>query len=114
MALSEAYTFSATVSTTELSITGGTSTIQSRTTAGFYELVISQANLAKGDRFLVRLYEKVTSGGAQEIEVLGEHSGDVVGPFWVPGRHLRHGWDFTIIRTAGADRTIVASVRAVT
>lgn len=114
MTLGEAYTFSTSVSTTELSITGGTSTIQTRTTAGFYELWISKANFAKGDRFIVRLYEKVTSGGAQESKVLGSIAGVQAEPIIFPGIHLRHGWDFTIIRTTGADRTVTASVRAVT
>lgn len=114
MALSEAYTFSTTVSTTELSITGGTSTIQTRTTAGFYELWISKANFAKGDEFVVRLYEKVTSGGSQESKIIGTILGVQAEPIIFPGLHLRNGWDFTIVRTAGADRTVTASVRAVT
>lgn len=114
MALGEPYTFSATVSTTELSITGGTSSIQAQTTPGIYELRISKANFAKGDRFVVRLYEKATSGGSQESQILGTILGAQAEPIVVPGIHLRNGWDFTIIRTAGADRTVTASVRAVT
>lgn len=114
MALSEPYTFSTTVSTTELSITAGSSSIQTRTTPGIYELWISKANFAKGDRFVVRLYEKVTSGGAQESKIIGTIRGAKSEPIVYPGIHLRNGWDFTIIRTAGADRTVTASVRAVT
>lgn len=114
MALSEPYTFSATVSTTELSITGGTSTIQTRTTPGIYELRISKANFAKGDVFVIREYEKVTSGGSQESRVIASILGAQSEPVIIPGLHLRNGWDFTIIRTAGADRTVTASVRAVT
>ena len=114
MALGEAYTFSTTVSTTELSITGGSSSIQTQTTPGIYELRISKANFAKGDKFVVREYEKVTSGGAQESRIIGTIQGAQAEPIIIPGVHLRHGWDFTIIRTAGADRTVTASVRAVT
>lgn len=114
MALGEPYTFSTSVSTTELSLTGGTSTIQSRTTPGIYELWISKANFAKGDSFTVRVYEKVTSGGSQEASIVAVIAGVQAEPLVFPGIHLRNGWDFTIVRTAGADRTITASVRAVT
>lgn len=114
MTLAESYTFSASVSTTELSLTGGTSSIETRTTAGYYQLYISKANIAKGDRFVVRMYEKVTSGGSQEATIIADLFGVQAEPFIFVSPHLRHGWDFTIDRTAGADRTITASVRAVT
>lgn len=114
MALSEAYTFSATVSTTELSLTGGTSTIQTRTTAGYYDVWVDKTNIAKGDHFIIRMYEKVTSGGTQHGQIIGSLFGVQDEDFVFSSPQLRHGFDFTIVRIAGADRSITASVRATT
>lgn len=111
MALVEKYTFNASVSTTELSLTGGSSTIQARTDAGSYGVFVSTANLAKGDVFQICGYEKVISGGTQRKfaswTISGVHDEDQPPLFF----GLMHGWDFTIQRLAGADRTMVVSVR---
>lgn len=111
----ELFTFSATVSTTELSLTGGTSTIQTRTTAGvFWVFIDGVANMAKGDSFKIRVYEKTRSADTQRQVDYWTMSG-VQDELWTsPQIGLLNGWDFTIVRTAGADRAITASVRSVT
>lgn len=115
MAFSEAFTQDdLSVSTTELSLTGGTSTIQTRTDDGVYQLFLDTANTAKADEFKIRLYEKPLSGSTQRLvetwTIMGDQ-GDKV--FYTPQYILMHGWDFTIQRTAGADRTFDASIRKV-
>jgi hypothetical protein len=112
MAVTELYTFNASVSTTELSITAGGSTLQTRTTACAACVVFDLSALAKGDSFKIRVYEKARSADTQRQLTYWTVSG-VQGELWTtPTFMLINGWDFSIIRTAGADRTITASVRA--
>lgn len=112
--MSEVYTFTATVSTTELSITGGTSTIQTRTTEGSYVVALDMSALAANDVFEFRVLEKCLSGGSQLVfdyaTISTQGATDAAGWMSVPYR-LKHGWDFTLKKQAGTDRSISASVR---
>ena len=115
MALSEAYTVTGSSWGTETSLTSGTTTIQSRTIPGVYQLFVDVANLTSGDVYVVRLYERVRSTDSQRVVASWTLTGGLGEPvFATPGFHLRNGWDFTLQRTAGTDKTITASVRAVT
>lgn len=112
MALSEAYTFNTSVSVTELSITGGTSSIQAITDAGVYQLFLDLSPMAAGDVFEIKLYEKVRSASTQRVcqtWTVAHAQGD---PNWVSDSFLLlNGWDFTIKKLSGTDRTIEGSVR---
>lgn len=110
--ITEAYTYNTSTSTTELSITGGTSTIQTRTDAGQYQLWVDAFSMAKGDEFEIAVYEKVEgTGGTQRRMVLGRIA-DVQSRLWFsPVMALKNGWDFAIKKIGGTDRTIEASVR---
>lgn len=103
-----------TISTTEISMISGTSTLQNDTTPGTYCLVIDPANFAKGDIFEVKIKDKTRgSGGTQQV----------VAQFYVKNAQtqsvvyltipLLHGWDMTIKRTAGSDRAVTSSIRKV-
>lgn len=113
MTVSAAYEQTAlTVSTTELSLISGTSTLQNNTTAGCYQLFIDPvANMAKSDRFLVKIYEKVRSGGTKrgvyQTQIYNAQS-----EIWcMPPLMLLNGWDMTIIKVAGTDRAFDTSIR---
>ena len=110
--VTEEYTYNVSTSTTELSITGGTSTIQAQTTGGYRQLFVDAFTMAKGDEFEIALYEKVEgTGGSQRRSVLGRIAG-VQSTLWVsPILPLLNGWDFAIKKIAGTDRTIEASIR---
>lgn len=114
MAFTEYKTLSAvTVGSTELSIVSGTTTLSTDTTDGAFQLWIDAANMAKGDEFTVRLYEKVLSTGSKTLfarwSLLGVQSEVFVTPTFV----LMNGWDMTITKIAGTDRAFSASVRQV-
>jgi hypothetical protein len=115
MAISEAWTLSAvTVGATEVSVTAGGTTLQTQTTPGVYQLWIDPVtNMAKGDEFRVRLYEKVLSGGTQRVcaewSLLGTQSEGFLTPTFI----LMNGFDFGIKKIAGTDRAFSASVRKV-
>lgn len=103
-----------TVSTTELSLISGTSTLQNNTTAGVYQLFVDGvANMAKGDEFVVRGYEKVRSGGTKRQYLKVVLSDAQSEPLVLPPMTLINGWDFTIQRTGGSDRAFDTSIRKV-
>lgn len=115
MAISELYTMSAvTVGATELSIVSGTTTLQNITTDGVFQLLIDPVtNMAKGDEFKIRIYEKVKAAGTKRVlaswTLLGVQSENFVAPAII----LMHGWDMTIQKIAGTDRAFDASIRSV-
>ena len=114
MAVTEANTFNTSVSTTELSIINGTSTIATSTTAGCYQCYLDLSVLDAGDRFEFRVYEKVRSASTQRVVMLAtfQHAQGTDGANWVsPPLLLLNGWDMTLKRVAGTDRTIEASIR---
>lgn len=115
MAISEAWVLNAvTVGATELSIISGTTTLQSDTTPGVYQLFVDPVtNMAKGDEFRIRIYEKVKASGTKRIftewSLLGTQAENFVTPTFI----LMNGFDFTLQKLAGTDRAFDASVRKV-
>lgn len=114
MAPTEAFTGSETVSTTEWSLTTDSAGPDLETSDGTFELWLDVNALVLGDRFELKLYEKVESGGSQRQ----------VGPPLVisndAGPHLRiylgmlmHGWDVTLKKLSATDRAIAWSIRKV-
>ena len=67
MAISEAFSGSATISTTETSLVTNTSGPDAETTDGVFQVFVDFANLAAGDSFRLRYYEKARSGDAQRL-----------------------------------------------
>lgn len=121
MSISEYASFNVSTSTTELSLISGTSSLQTLTDHGIYYLYIDPqgSSFADGDEFRVKIYEKVLSGGTKRVvdSFIISHQFPSSSPlpplFWTTGHMLRNGWDMTIQKVAGTDRTIKASVRRV-
>ena len=117
MALSEPYSSNTlSVSTTELSLVSGTSSLQSVADDGVYQVLLDLAALVVGDGFTLRVKEKVHPSAPQRVAwaaVLSHAQGADGAVFVSPSLMLLHGWDVTIIRTAGADRAIPYSIRKV-
>jgi hypothetical protein len=98
------------VSTTELSLISGTSSLQNDNTAGAYQLSLDASNMVKGDEFVIRVYKAVRSGGTKRVffqAVLSDAQSQL---FVMPAVMLLYSWDFTIQRTAGADRAFDTSI----
>lgn len=112
MAVTQAYSIdSVTIGSTEISIVSGTSTLQTKTEAGAYQVFIDgvEAAMAKGDEFIVRVYEKtVTTKRVIYDPVLSDLQSQ---PLVIPGLMLLNGWDVTIQKVAGTDRAFDASIR---
>lgn len=114
MAFSEPYGInSVIVGTTELSIVSGTTTLQTITTDGIYQLWVDPFNMAKGDRFIFKVYEKVRSAGTKRLVFDITLSDAQARALVVPNLILFHGWDMTITKVSGTDRAFDASIRKV-
>lgn len=110
----EPYAVSAlSVSTIELSLVSGTSSLQTVTTDGVYQLWVDAANMAKADEFRVKAYEKVLSTGTKRVFCQWTLLGAQAEIFCTPSFILIAGWDFTLTKIAGTDRAFDASIRQI-
>lgn len=114
MAITAAYENSASISTTEYSLPNNSTTLTPITVDGVYQAFIDVANMAAGDQYELKVYEKVTSGGTQRLADTFILTGAQSKPcFVLPSLIFLHGWDITLKRLAGSDRTIGWSIRQV-
>ena len=113
MAISEAYTGTATISTTEISLVSGTSTLQSVATPAVIQVFIDTANMQAGDEYMIQIKDKVISGGTQKSIYTAYLDGVQSSPFVTPTLILYHGWDVTMDLATGTGRSISWSIRKV-
>jgi hypothetical protein len=113
MAIAEAYTGTATVGVTEFSLVSGTTTLQNITTDGIYQIWIDFANMLAGDEYEICIKEKVTAAGTQRVIYTATLEGRQGSPFVTPTLILLHGWDVTLRKITGTDRSISWSIRQV-
>lgn len=109
------YSGSNSISTTEFSLTlnstsGAPATKTDKVTAS---LVLDVNAIAAGDQFLITLYDKARSADTQRKVATWILTGAQAEPvFMTPPLIIGEGWDFTIKKLAGTDRTITSSIRA--
>lgn len=113
MAITQIYSGTATISTTEISLVTGTSTLASIATAGVYQLFIDTSAVAAGDEYTILIKEKVVAAGAQLVIYSATIDGKQTSPFVTPSLILMHGWDMTMDQIAGTARSITWSIRQV-
>lgn len=115
MAFQVLYTDSGTtVSTTEYSLTNDSTSVATQTTDAVISVWIDFVNLAAGDEYEIALREQVVSGGTQRRIILGNVVGAQPDPWISPAFQVMHGWDVTLTKIAGTDRSISWNIRAVT
>lgn len=103
-----------TIGTTEYSLTNDSTTIASQTGDAIISIWIDFVNMAAGDEYEIALYEQVYSGGTQRRIILGNVVGAQPDPWVMHGLQVGNGWDVTLDRIAGSDRSISWTIRAVT
>jgi hypothetical protein len=114
MAISEAYNGNPTVGASEYDMPSASTSVGVVTTDGIYQLFLDCNAIAEGDRFDVKIYEKVQSGGTQRVCQKWIIAGAQADPIWVaPSLILINGWTMTITKVAGTDRAIPFSIRSV-
>lgn len=117
MTISVPYEDSASISTSEYSLPNDSTSLTSITDDGIYQIFIDFNAMVAGDQYEVKVYEKVQSGGSQFVVyhayVTGLDGGMDGGVLVLPSLVLVNGWDVTVKRLAGSDRTIGWSIRKV-
>lgn len=115
MAITELYHETATVSTTEYSLPNDAnySAGSAKTDDGIFQVFIEMVNMAAGDEYQIRIYEKVRSTTTQRIIYEANLVGAQVGPFVSIALILLHGWDVTMRKVTGTDRAFDWSIRQV-
>jgi hypothetical protein len=114
MAITEYKAGSATIGVTEYSLVTPGTTLASDTTDGVFQVFIDFSTLASGDEYQIAVKEKTTSGGSQGVIFRATVAGVQGSPIWVsPSLILMHGWDVTVDKIAGTDRSISWSIRQV-
>lgn len=114
MAITEAFSGNETVSTTEWSLTTDTAGPDADTSDGVFQVFLDLNALAAGDTFQFRIYEKVLAASTQRVVYEANFTGVQGHPVWVsPSLVLLHGWDATLDKIAGTDRSIDWSIRKV-
>jgi hypothetical protein len=111
----EAFSGSATINGTEYSLPNSAtySSGSARTDDGNYLVLIDASTLVVGDVYEFRLYEKVRSADTQRLIT----SVQIVGPapqaieLPMPPVTLLHGWDMTLKKISGTDRSMSWSIR---
>jgi hypothetical protein len=104
---------SATISTTEYFIASDSTTATYQTTDVALEVWLDLNNLAAGDSFRVRAYEKINGGTARAVYDTTFSNAQSPPVKRIEVGIVGEGWEVSILRTAGADRVIAWSIRTV-
>lgn len=108
---------SATISTTEYSLPADTTTgvPTSQTDDCILQTFVDFGAMVAGDQYRVRLYEKTAAAATQRLVeewiLTGAQSKAM---FIIPSIILGEGWDITVTKLAGTDRSIGWSLRKIT
>ena len=114
MAISQYKTGTATISTTEYSLVTPGTTLASDVNQGVYQVFIDFSALTSGDEYEIAVKEKVADASTQRVIFRASVAGLQGSPIWVsPSLILMHGWDVTVDKLAGTDRSITWSIRQV-
>jgi hypothetical protein len=111
MAISELYSGTAAITTTEWSLTNNSSTIATQATDAAIQVRLDVGDMVAGDQLQVRVYEKCRSGDTQRIAFEHVLSGVQSTPlFYSPCLLVLHGWDVTLDTLAGTSITVNWSI----
>ena len=105
---------SASIGTTEYSLPSDSTTRVAQTDDCILQVFLDLSALAAGDEFAVKIYEKYAAAGTQRLLDTWALVGAQSKPMWAsPSLVVGEGWDVTVQKIAGTDRTIYWSLRKV-
>ena len=114
MAITEAYTGSASITSTEYSLPNASTTLTPITVPGIYQLFLDLNAMVAGDQYLLQIKEKVQSGGTQRVVLSLPIAGAQAAPHSATASLiLLNGWDMTLTLVSATARTIAWSIRKV-
>lgn len=112
--VTEQYTGTSTIGTTEWSLTNNSSTVAAKTDQGGLQVWLDLSAMAAGDQFELIVYEKIVTGGTQRRAWRQTFTGPQTDPHTpLPTVLVKWGWDVTLKKLAGTDRSITWSLRMV-
>lgn len=111
-----AFEGSATIGSTEHSLTADDTGPVAETSVGAYALELDLSALAAGDVFVLQIYSTVASSGGTQRKCLSVTFADAQSsPNWkMNALPMAVGWDFTLQKSAGTDRAIAWRIFGVT
>lgn len=113
MAITEAYSGSATIGTTLYSLPNASTTLTPITVDGVYQVFVDFSAMTFTEQYEVTVLEKALSSSTQLTVFTATITGTAA-PLWVtPSLILLHGWDVQVRKLGGTDRTIGWSIRQV-
>lgn len=101
---------SSTIGSTEFSLVSGSTSLAAAITPGRLDGWIDFSAMAAGDQYQVLIKDKV-NGGSQLPLTPFILTGAQSGPFVIPNYLVAEGWDVTVKKLTGTDRTIPYSLR---
>lgn len=104
---------SASISTTEYSLPADSTTLAAQTDDCILQVWLGLSNMAAGDQYELKVYEKVLTTQRLCHYAVFTGAQSPVGHV-LPSLIVGNGWDVTLKRLAGSDRTIEWSLRKVT
>lgn len=114
MAFSEAFSGNQTVGTSEWSMTTDAAGPAAETSDGVFQAFIDLNAIGAADIFQFKVYEKALSSSTQRVVYSATFANAQGHPNWAsPSLMLMHGWDMTLKKLAGTDRSIDWSIRKV-
>jgi len=114
MAITEAYSGSAAIGTTEFSAPNNSTTLTPITVDGVYQIFLDVSDMVAGDQLQIRIYEKCLSSDATNKVIYESILSGAQADLWVsPSLILLHGWDVTLDTLAGTSITVNWSIRKV-
>jgi len=116
MAIVALYEAAGTISATEISLPNATTYAAGSAIAtdGIYQIFLDLNAMAAGDMFELKVYEKVQAAGTQRIVCIFNFVGVQAAPHTVlPTFIFMHGWDVTLKKITGTDRSLAWSIRQV-
>ena len=103
---------SATISTTPYYLASDSTTATYQTSDVILQVFIDFANMVAGDQYTVAILEKINAGTARTV-YSATLSGVQSTLFVAPSLVLGEGWEVSVTRNAGTDRSIAWSLRTV-
>ena len=113
MAITTAYSGTATITTTEYSLVSNSTTLASDTNAGVYQVFIDASGMGAEDGYTIYIKDKIVSGGTQKTIYAAAIDGVQSTPFVTPSLILMNGWDVTMLGDTGTSASITWSIRKV-
>lgn len=115
MPITTAYTNTATISSAETSLVSANTTLPTITAEpGIYQVALDLSALAATDTYELRIYDAAAAAGTKRIAMRRRITGALDEPIYItPSLLLMHGWDVSLTKIAGTDRSVSWSIRKV-